>query len=64
MANLFTQEQLDNMSIFELRNLARRLGHNSPTDKRKSELVKFILDCDKIPEPEQMNTVRRRGRPP
>lgn len=64
MANLFTQEQLDNMSIFELRNLARRLGHNSPTDKRKSELVKFILDCDKIPEPEQINTVRRRGRPP
>lgn len=64
MVNLFTQEQLDNMSIFELRNLARRLGHNSPTDKRKSELVKFILDCDKIPEPEQINTVRRRGRPP
>ena len=64
MVNPFTAEQLDNMSIFELRNLARRLGHNSPTDKRKSELVKYILECEDIPETDEVKPVKRRGRPP
>ncbi len=65
MENLFTAEQLENMSIFELRNLARRLGHTSPTDKRKAELVEFVLGCDKIPDPNEIQPVKRkRGRPP
>lgn len=39
-----TQEQLDKLSIFQLRELARRMGVDSPTSKRKSELVENILD--------------------
>ncbi len=39
-----TEEQLDKLSIFQLRELARKMGVDSPTSKRKGELITQILD--------------------
>ncbi len=63
-------EKLDELNIFALRDIARDLGHNSPTNKRKSELISFIMDsCNNPMQPKPVektvtDTKRRRGRPP
>ncbi len=37
-------DQLDDLSIFALRDLARRTGVSSPTSKKKSDLIQQIID--------------------
>lgn len=64
MADFYTAEQLNAMGIFQLRDLARKLGHHSPTDKRKQELIDFILATKEVPAPSEETGKKRRGRPP
>ncbi len=65
MSLIFTLEQLEELSIFSLRDVAREKGHNSPTNKRKSELIEFIMEAQKKEtEVEEAPTKKRRGRPP
>ena len=64
MVNFITEEQLDRLSIFQLRNLCRELGHNCPTDKKKAELVDSVLSLKELPDPVNDAPVKRRGRPP
>ncbi|MBQ8178740.1 MAG: transcription termination factor Rho [Clostridia bacterium] len=65
----FTLEQLDALSVFSLRDIAREKGHTSPTNKRKGELIEFILDEQakaqkKAEEAVDAPVKKRRGRPP
>ena len=57
------EQQLNDLSIFALRELARRVGVNSPTSKRKNELIEEIVA---IKEGRQQPVVvtSRQGRPP
>ena len=56
-------EQLNELSIFALRELARRTGVYSPTSKKKDELINDILDIlEGRKEPHVAKT--RQGRPP
>lgn len=64
MADFYTAEQLNAMGIFQLRDLARKLGHHSPTDKRKQELIEFILTAKEAPVQSEETGKKRRGRPP
>ena len=64
MVDFYTAEQLAAMGIFQLRDLARKLGHHSPTDKRKQELIDFILAAKEIPVESEAPQKKRRGRPP
>lgn len=64
MADFYTAEQLNAMGIFQLRDLARKLGHHSPTDKRKQELIDFILSTKENPVQNAEPNKKRRGRPP
>lgn len=64
MADFYTAEQLNAMGIFQLRDLARKLGHHSPTDKRKQELIDFILSTKENPVQNVEPNKKRRGRPP
>ena len=65
MINFITEDMLDKLSIFQLRNLSRELGHNSPTDKKKAELIGYVLGLKELPDPVNAPPVRqRRGRPP
>ena len=64
MADFYTAEQLNAMGIFQLRDLARKLGHHSPTDKRKQELIEFILTAKEAPVQSVETGKKRRGRPP
>ncbi len=57
------EEQLKELSIFALRELARNKGVNSPTSKKKDVLIKEILDITNgKKEPCQNKT--KQGRPP
>ncbi|MCQ2565216.1 MAG: hypothetical protein MJ152_05125, partial [Clostridia bacterium] len=58
-----TREELNELSIFALRELARRTGVASPTSKKKEELIVGILD---ITEGRAMPHVAKtkQGRPP
>ncbi len=64
----FTLEQLESLSIFSLRDIAREKGHRSPTNKHKGELVEFILDVQSntpsVEGTEEAPAKKRRGRPP
>ena len=64
MGDFYTAEQLNAMGIFQLRDLARKLGHHSPTDKRKQELIEFILTAKEAPVQSEETGKKRRGRPP
>ena len=64
MGDFYTAEQLNAMGIFQLRDLARKLGHHSPTDKRKQELIEFILTAKEAPVQSVETGKKRRGRPP
>ena len=53
MVDFYTAEQLTAMG-----------GHHSPTDKRKQELIDFILAAKDIPVKSEEPQKKRRGRPP
>ncbi len=56
------KEQLEDLNIFALREYARRMGVNSPTSKKKDELIKEILDIKNgVKSP--VNSTNK-GRPP
>lgn len=56
-------EQLESMSIFALREFARRVGVTSPTSKKKEQLVKEIIDIREGKAQPNINTSKH-GRPP
>ncbi len=56
-------EELDNMSIFALREFARRVGVISPTSKKKEQLIKDIIDIREGRVQPKINTSKH-GRPP
>jgi len=58
-----TQEQLNEYSIFTLREIARRAGVESPTSKKKAELIKEIMEITEGKR-EPRSTKSKQGRPP
>lgn len=64
MKPIYTMEQLDSLTVFSLRDLAREMGHNSPSNQVKADLIQFILDI----QDNKINVAdlpkSRRGRPP
>ena len=57
------EEKLNELNIFALRDLARKTGVNSPTSKRKDELIKGIIDIvSGKKQPEEIKS--KQGRPP
>ena len=57
------EKKLNELNIFALRDLARRTGVNSPTSKKKDELIKGILEImSGEKQPEISKT--KQGRPP
>ena len=57
------EQQLNDLSIFALRELARRTGVTSPTSKRKNELIDEIIAIrEGRQQPSTSST--RQGRPP
>ena len=58
-----TEQQLNELSIFALRELARRTGVYAPTSKKKGELIKEIIDISEgRKQPHIAKT--KQGRPP
>lgn len=39
----YTEEQVQAMSVWQLRDLARKLGHNAPATQKKQDLVAYVL---------------------
>jgi transcription termination factor Rho len=71
MSSDINKEQLDAMNIWQLRDLARKLGHDSPTSQRKQQLIDFVLEkySGEQSSPPELNAdeqpkKRGRGRPP
>ena len=58
----YTEEELMRMSIFQLRDTARKIGVASPTTKKKAELVKEYIDISSGKESPTLTP--NRGRPP
>ena len=58
----YTEEELTAMSIFQLRDTARKIGVASPTTKKKAELVREYMDISTGKE--MPNRTSNRGRPP
>ena len=57
------ENKLYDLNIYALRELGRRVGVNSPTSKKKDELIKDILSIQSgEKEPVQQKT--KQGRPP
>lgn len=57
------EEQLNELSIFSLRELARRTGVNSPTSKKKQQLIEDIIAINNgVKKPHIPKT--KQGRPP
>ena len=57
------ENRLNDLNIYALRELGRRVGVNSPTSKKKDELIKDILSIQNgEKEPVQQKT--KQGRPP
>ena len=58
----YTEEELMRMSIFQLRDAARRIGVASPTSKKKAEIIRdYVAICEGREAPAKR---QRRGRPP
>ena len=57
------KEQLNELSIFSLRELARRTGVNSPTSKKKDELINEIISI-RNGEKKPYIPKTKQGRPP
>ncbi len=69
MTTEINREKLDEYNIFGLRDLARTYGHRSPTNKKKEDLIEFILNAINNPVQQNPNELKeagkpRRGRPP
>ncbi len=58
-----TEEQLNELSIYSLRDLARRTGVPSPTSKRKEQLIRSIIDINEGRQKPKISTTKQ-GRPP
>lgn len=58
-----TEDQLNELSIFALRELARRTGVYAPTSKKKSELIKDIIDISEGRKAPYIAKTKQ-GRPP
>lgn len=59
----FMEKKLNELNIFALRDLARKMGVSSPTSKRKEDLVKMIVEImTGLKKPEFNKT--KQGRPP
>ena len=56
-------QNLDDMSIFALREFARRVGVASPTSKKKEQLIAEILEIREGKRQPALNT-QKHGRPP
>ena len=61
MPTNYTIEQLKNMGVYNLRELARKLGVKAPTTKKVDELIDAIMSADPDSAPP---TKRTAGRPP
>lgn len=59
----YTEQELQAMSIFRLRECARNVGVPSPTSKRKQELIDLYLEIAAGKKEPVRNTTKR-GRPP
>lgn len=57
------ENKLNELNIFVLRDLARRTGVNSPTSKKKDELIKGIVEILSGEKQPQINKTKQ-GRPP
>ncbi|MBR7160178.1 MAG: transcription termination factor Rho [Clostridia bacterium] len=61
MSTKFSVEQLKNLGVYNLRELARNLGVKSPTTKKVDELIEAIMSIN----PEDIQPAKRgAGRPP
>lgn len=58
-----TEEQLNNLNVYELRSLARRIGVGAPTTKVKRRLIREILDISSGKQAKHVAKTRQ-GRPP
>ena len=58
-----TEEQLNELSIFALRELARRTGVYAPTSKKKNELIREIIDISEGKKQPYIAKTKQ-GRPP
>ena len=58
-----TEQQLNELSIFALRELARRTGVYAPTSKKKSELIREIIDISEGKKQPYIAKTKQ-GRPP
>ena len=65
MDNRYSREKLDAMSIFVLRDVARKFGHSSATTQKKQELIDYIVEKN-VSGMEKTDDApkKRRGRPP
>ena len=66
MDNRYSREKLDEMSIFVLRDVARKFGHSSATTRKKQELIDFIVEKNEKGTDVKNDDApkKRRGRPP
>ena len=63
VGDVMLEQNLNELNIFALRDLARRTGVNSPTSKKKEQLIKEIVEIisgEKKPQ----ETKSKQGRPP
>ncbi|MBR1988311.1 MAG: hypothetical protein IKA36_04640 [Clostridia bacterium] len=58
-----TQEELNELGIHSLRNLARKSGVHSPTTKKKEELIHEIIEIDQGRQQPYVSKTKQ-GRPP
>lgn len=58
-----TEQQLNELSIFALRELARRTGVYAPTSKKKGELIREIIDISEGKKQPHIAKTKQ-GRPP
>jgi transcription termination factor Rho len=63
----YSKEQLNEMSIWAMRDLARRMGHPSPTTNKKETLIEFCLEQQTKKSglaPQSADAKKKAGRPP
>lgn len=59
---MITKEYLNNLGIYELRELARQKGVASPTHLKRAEIIQQIMEIEKGKLTPKFNTTKR-GRP-
>ena len=60
---IITQQMLDMLGVYELRELARSIGVSSPTTKKREILCKEIIEISNGSVKVDLNTSKK-GRPP